>query len=50
MLLSIEETIADLADSDQSLLNSRLIELSNLNPEELRFFEQAWEDPFSCRV
>ena len=50
MLLSIEKTIADLADSDQPLLNSRLIELSNLNPEELRFFEQAWEDPFSCRV
>ena len=42
MSLSIEKTIADLADSDKPLLNSRLIELSNLNPEELRFFEQAW--------
>jgi len=42
MSLSIEKTIAALADSDQPLLNSRLIELSNLNPEELRFFEQAW--------
>ncbi len=40
--LSIEKTIADLADSDKPLLNSRLIDLSNLNPEELRFFEQAW--------
>ncbi len=42
MLLSIEETIADLADSDKPLLNSRLIDLSNLNPEELRILEQAW--------
>jgi len=42
MLLSIEETVADLADSDKPLLNSRLIDLSNLNPEELRILEQAW--------
>ena len=42
MFLSIEETIADLADSDKPLLNSRLIELSNLNPEEIRILEQAW--------
>ncbi|GAG53032.1 unnamed protein product, partial [marine sediment metagenome] len=42
MLLPIEETIADLADSDKPLLNSRLIDLSNLNPEELRIFKQAW--------
>ena len=42
MLLSIEETIADLADSDKPLLNSRLIDLSTLNPEELRILEQAW--------
>ena len=47
MLLPIEETIADLADSDKPLLNSRLIDLSNLNPEELRVLEQAWADPFS---
>ena len=47
MSLSIEKTIAALADSDQPLLNSRLIELSNLNPEELRILKQAWEDPFS---
>ncbi len=47
MLLSIEETIADLADSDKPPVNSRLIDLSNLNPEEIRFFEQAWEGPFS---
>ena len=42
MLLPIEETIADLADSDKPLLNSRLIDLSSLNPEELRILEQAW--------
>ena len=47
MLLPIEETIADLADSDKPLLNSRLIDLSNLNPEELRILKQAWENPFS---
>ena len=38
----IEETIADLSNSSQSLLNSRLIDLSNLNSEELTVFEQAW--------
>lgn len=42
MSLSIEETIADLADSDKPLLDSRLIDLSNLNPEEIRILEQAW--------
>jgi len=47
MLLPIEETITDLADSDQPPVNSKLIDLSNLNPEELRVFKQAWEDPFS---
>ena len=38
----IEETIADLGNSSQPLLNSRLIDLSNLNSEELTVFEQAW--------
>ena len=38
----IEETIADLSNSSQSLLNSRLIDLSNLNSEELTVFEQTW--------
>ena len=50
MLLPIEETIADLADSDKPLLNSKLIELSSLSPEELRILEQRWEAPFSFRV
>jgi len=50
MLLPIEETITDLADSNKPLLNSRLIDLSNLNPEELRILEQVGEDPFSFRV
>ncbi len=50
MLLPIEETIADLADSDKPPLNSRLTQLSNLNPEEIRILEQAWEDQFSFRA
>ncbi len=40
--LSIKETIADLGNSNQSLLSSRLVDLSNLNSEELRFLEQVW--------
>ena len=40
--LPIEETIADLSNGDKSLLSSRLTNLSNLNAEELRVFEQAW--------
>jgi HEAT repeat protein len=42
MSLPIEETIADLGNSDTPLLNSKLAELSNLNSEELALFEQAW--------
>ncbi len=42
MLLPIEETIADLGNCDKPLLSSRLIELSNLNPEELELLQQAW--------
>ncbi len=38
----IEETIAELGDSDQPLLSSKLAELSNLHSEELGFFEQVW--------
>ena len=37
-----EETIADLRDSAKPLRSSRLVELSNLDPEELRLLEQAW--------
>ena len=42
MPLPIEEAIADLANSDKPILNSKLIDLSKLNSEELRFFKQAW--------
>jgi len=42
MSLPIEETIADLGNSNKPLLNSKLAELSNLNSEELALFEQAW--------
>ena len=38
----LEETIAELGNSDQPLLSSRLAELSNLSSEELEFFKQTW--------
>ena len=38
----VEETITDLAGSAQPLPDSRLTSLSNLNPEGLELFEQAW--------
>ncbi len=50
MLLPIEETLTDLANNDNPILNSRLIDLSNLNPEELGILKQAWENRFSFRV
>jgi len=43
MPLPINETIAELANPDKPLLNSRLAELSNLNLEELKLLDQAWE-------
>ncbi len=42
MRLSLEKTIVELGNSDKPLLNSRLTELSNLNSEELEFFERSW--------
>lgn len=42
MSLPIEEIITDLRDSSQSLRNSRLVELSSLNSEELELWERAW--------
>ncbi len=42
MSLPIEEIITDLRDSSQPLRNSRLVDLSNLNSEELELWEQAW--------
>jgi HEAT repeat protein len=41
--LPIEETIANLSNSDKPLLSSRLTELSNLNAQELALFEEAWQ-------
>jgi len=38
----IEEIISELGNGDQPLLSSRLAELSNLGPEELGLFKQAW--------
>lgn len=40
--LPIEETIAELGDSDRPLLNSRLTELSNLSSEETASFRHSW--------
>ena len=42
MPLPIEETFAELANSNKPLLNSRLTELSNLSPEELELFRYSW--------
>lgn len=42
MPLPIEETIAELTNSDQTLRNARLVGLSNLNSEEIGLWEQAW--------
>lgn len=39
---SIRETITDLGNRDQPLLSSRMVDLSNLGLEELRFLEQVW--------
>ncbi len=38
-----EDTIADLANSTESLPASRLTTLSNISSEELQLFEQAWD-------
>jgi HEAT repeat protein len=43
MPLPVEETIAELGNCDKPLLNSRLVELSNLNSAQLKLFERAWE-------
>jgi HEAT repeat protein len=41
---SVEDIIAELVDSDKPLASSNLAELSDLNPEEMRFFNQAWQE------
>ena len=38
----IEETVAHLANNGEPLLSSKLADLSNLSPEEVKLFEQAW--------
>ncbi len=42
MTLPIEEIMADIGNSDNPLLNSRLTELSNLSSEELELFRSSW--------
>jgi len=38
----IEETLAELADSDRTLQSSSLADLADLTPEEIEFFAEAW--------
>ncbi len=42
-ILPVEETITEMADSNQPLLSSRLADLSDLNPEQLRLLDDVWE-------
>jgi hypothetical protein len=42
-ILPVEQTITGLADSKQPLLSSRLADLSDLNPEQLKFLDDVWE-------
>jgi HEAT repeat protein len=42
MLMPLEETLANLADSGRPLFNSGLAPLSGLNSAELALFQQAW--------
>ena len=42
MLSPIEEIITDMADSDKPLLNSSLVGLSNIIPEDLNFLKEVW--------
>ncbi len=42
MLLPVEETIVELGNGDQPLLNSKLTELSNLGSEELKRLKCSW--------
>lgn len=43
MPLPIEEIITELTDGEGPLVNSRLVELSHLTPEETGLLEKAWE-------
>jgi len=43
MSLPIEEIIASLSKPDKSLANSKLAQLSNLDPEELEPLDETWE-------
>jgi HEAT repeat protein len=42
MPMPVEETIIKLAGKDNPLLNSHLVELSNLNPEGMECFNSSW--------
>ncbi len=42
MTLPVEKTIIELGKKNKSLLNSRLVELSNLTPEEMEVFQSSW--------
>jgi HEAT repeat protein len=40
--MSIEQVVTEMGDGDKSLLNSVVMNLSDLNAEELEAFQQAW--------
>ena len=39
----VEQTIAELADDDQPLLNARLADLSDLTPQQLSLLDDTWQ-------
>jgi HEAT repeat protein len=41
--MSIEQVVTEMGDGDKSLLNSVVMNLSDLNAEELKAFQQAWQ-------
>lgn len=43
-ILPVEQTITNLANSDQPLLNVRLADLSDLNPQQVSLLDDVWQD------
>jgi len=40
--VNIKQTISDMANSEKSLVNASLADLSNINPDELNYLSQVW--------
>lgn len=43
-ILPVEQTITNLVNSDQPLLNARLADLSGLNPQQISLLYDVWQD------